>query len=184
MKINSLEVRHKDFFYYFEPITGALLKRSGASSTKKKLELIEKVSNALILNDEPYKLNMPDLNSVSNSYNIKNFKKYAVNLTYATLKSFALGKLYTSFKQPYFENATEAITFYRSCSLIKNQSDLCLPRTLFAASLSKRFKQNGVIFIGVSLPSKSMHAWIIEDGVQPDPFDTMWVNFQPVAILY
>jgi len=41
-----------------------------------------------------------------------------------------------------------------------------------------------VIFIGVFLPSKSMHAWIIEDGIQPDPSDTMWINFQPVAVLY
>lgn len=29
-----------------------------------------------------------------------------------------------------------------------------------------------------------MHAWIVEDGKQPDPFDDMWINFQPVAAIY
>ena len=147
-------------------------------------EFNTKINNALILNAEPYKLKSLDSIYAPDVFNSLKFRKYAENLTYATLKSYALGKLFASFKQPHFDNATEAISFYRSCSFIKNQNDLCLPRTLFAASLSKRFKQNGVIFIGVFLPSTAMHAWIIEDGVQSDPYDTMWVNFQPVAALY
>jgi len=41
-----------------------------------------------------------------------------------------------------------------------------------------------VIFIGVFLPSNTMHAWIIEDGKIVDPYDGIWLNFQPVAALY
>jgi hypothetical protein len=121
--------------------------------------------------------------NISKVYNTKKLINYAANITAVTLKSFALGNLFTSCKLPCFANATEAINFYRNCSFKKNQNELCLPRALFAASLSKRFRENGVIFIGVFLPSTSMHAWIIEDGAQADPLDNMWINFKPVAAL-
>ena len=41
-----------------------------------------------------------------------------------------------------------------------------------------------MIFIGVFLPTKLMHAWIIESGELADQFDDIWINFQPVAAIY
>ena len=97
--------------------------------------------------------------------------------------NFGLGRWFSKLGQPIFKDAGEAIRFFRKYKSGDIQNDLCLPRSLFAASTSKKFKDKGVVFIGVTLPSKSMHAWVIEDGMQPDPYDTMWINFQPVAAI-
>lgn len=63
------------------------------------------------------------------------------------------------------------------------QRTLCLPRALFAIATSKSFKKKGVGFIGVFLPSRKMHAWIIEDNKNPDPYDDVWICYQPVTAI-
>jgi hypothetical protein len=50
--------------------------------------------------------------------------------------------------------------------------------------MSRKFADMGVVLIGVFLPSRSLHAWIIEDGMQPDSSDKQWINFQPVAAVF
>jgi hypothetical protein len=40
------------------------------------------------------------------------------------------------------------------------------------------------LIIGVFLPSRAMHAWIIENHMQPDPQDRSWTSFQPVALIH
>ena len=90
----------------------------------------------------------------------------------------------TKFRIPIFENSNQAIVIFREITKDKNQSDLCLPRSFFAAVTSKKFKESGAVFIGVFLPSTSMHAWVIEDNIQPDFEDNIWFNYQPVAVLH
>ena len=64
------------------------------------------------------------------------------------------------------------------------RADHCLLRSLLVAKTSKSFKKNGVLFIGASIASAEMHAWIIESGTQPDHEDRNWINFQPLLALY
>jgi hypothetical protein len=40
-----------------------------------------------------------------------------------------------------------------------------------------------VVVIGVFLPSRAMHAWTIEGNQMADPYDDIWINYQPVAML-
>jgi len=97
--------------------------------------------------------------------------------------NFWLAWRYASSLEPRFENAREAIEFFNERTSHLNQNALCLPRSLFSAAQSQTFSDNGAILIGVFLPSRSMHAWIIEKGCQPDQGDRVWVNYRPIAAL-
>lgn len=61
---------------------------------------------------------------------------------------------------------------------------LCLQRSFLALKTSKTFKKNGVLFIGASLPTGNMHAWIIEDNYQPDTLDREWIMYEPLLAFY
>jgi hypothetical protein len=62
-------------------------------------------------------------------------------------------------------------------------TESCLQKALTVAKTSKKFKTHGVLFIGAQLPLKNMHAWIIEDGIQPDQADRNWINYLPLLAL-
>lgn len=84
-----------------------------------------------------------------------------------------------------FANAQQAILFYRNIyPSAEEQRRLCLPRAIFAATTSCKFKKNGVMYIGAFLPSTQMHAWVIEDNQQPDMWDNEWICYKPVYMLY
>lgn len=93
-----------------------------------------------------------------------------------------LARMYVRKKYALYTSARDAVEFYRM-NVIGDQDRLCLPRTLFAAKTSARFKEEGVLFIGVFLPARSLHAWIFEDGSIVDERDTIWVNYHPVALI-
>jgi hypothetical protein len=185
MKITKLPIYRDDRSYMFEPFTGLLLERICDDKLNIEPKLSKKVCVSLNLNENPYNLQ-----------NHKEFKTIAIKTSRITTRlyvkllikmckaSFLLTRILTLFKISIYENATEAIIAFREIAPLSIQNDLCLPRALYAAVTSKKFKEKGVLFIGVFLPSKSMHAWIIEDGIQPDPYDAMWINFQPVAAIW
>lgn len=64
-----------------------------------------------------------------------------------------------------------------------DQRVLCLPRSVFVATTSKQFKKSGALFIGVFLPSRHMHAWVIENDINVYRHDHIWTNFTPVSIM-
>ncbi len=97
-------------------------------------------------------------------------------------RQFWLACLSSSLRRPLFENSAEAVSFFRE-TVDGEQSTLCLPRALFAAKTSRAFGADGVIFIGIFLPARSMHAWVIEGDALADPADDIWINYQPVAAL-
>ena len=82
-----------------------------------------------------------------------------------------------------YEDAGSANLAFREITKHKNQRVLCLPRAIFIATTSKRFKQHGAMFIGCFFPSRHMHAWVIEDGMQADVFDNQWTSFTPLVIM-
>ena len=142
-----------------------------------------KVELALNSNNNPYSLsNINEINHEIITSSLLNI--YGINLSKVSVLSFYLAKKYSSLRMKEFENSIQAINYFRSIERLKDQNNLCLPRTLFAASKSKLFKEKGVIFIGIFLPSTNLHAWIIEDGCQPDREDIIWTNYQPIAAIY
>jgi hypothetical protein len=84
-----------------------------------------------------------------------------------------------------FETSFEAMSAIDRIFPGDQNTESCLQRALTVAKVSKKFKSHGVLFIGAQLPLKNMHAWIIEDGIQPDRADRKWINFLPLlAIAY
>jgi hypothetical protein len=97
--------------------------------------------------------------------------------------NFLLAQLYASATYPIFKNSRDAVFFFENHPSGVSQNVLCLSRTLFAAKTSQTFSRFGVILIGAFLPSRLMHAWIIEDGRQVDPYDRIWTQYRPVGAL-
>lgn len=109
---------------------------------------------------------------------------YAKSLVLACRHSFLLARLLALIPLARFDDtATSIAAFQKIFSGKGNQRTLCLPRTLFALTTSRTFKKDGVAFIGVFLPSKKMHAWIIEGNANPDPKDDVWICYRPVAAI-
>ncbi len=184
MKFIGLPIQFKGKLYKIDPYFGLLLEfekyyqNVGINQPEKLIAALKHCNN-------PYSLKQYELHTIN-----RKLVLYKILLTFyfewlikLNNLNFGIGRWFSFFGRPIFEDARQAINFFRNHKPGKIQNDLCLSRSLFAASTSKKFKEKGVVFIGVSLPSKSMHAWVIEDGTQPDPCDYMWINFQPVAAI-
>jgi hypothetical protein len=183
LKIRVLPVSDKDACYFFELFSGLLLSKH-RKSTFQNTKDNSKLNSFLGLNNQPYILSPTP--SENTPFNKENFLIgiYAIFLTKIIKLNFYLGRVFAKLGYRYFSDSKEAVAFFRKHICPSQQNDLCLARTLFAAATSKKFKENGVIFIGVFLPSKSMHAWIIENGAHTDLLDGIWINYQPVAAIY
>ena len=179
----SLPIFIKNSCYFFEPITGSLFVINRESQNKMQKILIPKLAHANEFCTQPYTLTNKHINKLI-VYVSPLAIWYAKLLVWLCKHSFFWGRCFAKIGWSCFATTEEAICAFRQIFPFMQQDELCYPRTLFAASLSKTFKANGCIFIGIFLPSKSMHAWIIEKDTQPDPYDNMWINFQPVAALY
>jgi hypothetical protein len=109
-------------------------------------------------------------------------RKFAESLTRLSRRQFFCTRFYASLRVPLFATAREAILFFRKHAE-GDQEELCLARALFAAKTSRMFAEHGAVVIGVFLPSRAMHAWVIEGDEMADPYDGIWINYQPVAML-
>ena len=181
LKIVSLPVEFNKKSFYFQPFFGLLLWKEKPMKVEKKLNLkiqkhIDQIVNPFILEKESQQFHL------QKKSRILNLKAYL--LTHITFFSFYLGLFFSKFLCLRFNNSAEAIHYYRTYIQPNNQHNLCLARSLFAANSSKEFKKNGAIIIGVFLPSNSLHAWIIENNKIADKIDDIWINYQPVAIIY
>lgn len=185
MKFISLPIKFDEKLYKLNPFFGMLLEFE-KTKQNTNITMPQKLNDALEYCNHPYTLskNAPIIIEKKPVFAQKTLSLYSNMLIKFNTLNFWFGRILSVFGQPVFDNTNQAISFFRNNKSGLIQNDLCLPRSLFAASTSKTFKAKGVIFIGVSLPSNLMHAWIIEDGEQPDPNDTMWINFQPVAAIY
>lgn len=164
------------------PLTGDLLEEP--ASPLPATQLPYKISAALALCDSPYHLNPPPLNQSAVESQEKGL---AVRLSFRLIKICAanlfLARVYSGFRRPMFENAVQSVRFFRSVMPGPTQQGLCLPRALFVAKTSRAFAVSGVVFLGIFLPSRLMHAWVIEDDCQPDCRDEIWTQYRPVAAL-
>lgn len=108
--------------------------------------------------------------------------KFVEKLIRLSQRQFLCARLYASWRVPLFASAREATLFFRKHAN-GDQNELCLARALFAAKTSRRFAEEGAVVIGVFLPSRAMHAWVIEGDDAADPYDGSWINYQPIAML-
>lgn len=187
--IRHLKNIYKNKEYKFSLLMGCLISKEidVLSNKKNKFKSIPpKLSETLKIIEDPFKVKT-SFHSTSSEF--KDLKKrgrlivYARFLIYLQKKFPTLLLLFAHLRFKIFEDSDRAIEFFRQVHP-ENQKILCLSRSIFAASTSKKFKKNGGLFIGIFHPSKHMHAWIIEDSHNPCKFDNIWTNYSPlVAIL-
>jgi len=183
MRFYDIALYYEDNFYYFNKILGILLFRNRCDETKcfKLTTEIVKTNYQLILN--PYLIESCD--------KIMGIKKipyrariYAKLIVLISRYSFYMACVLTMIPIIKFPSSQYAVEIFNKiyASPIQ-QRVLCLSSTLFIIATSKSFKKNGTAFIGVFLPSKKMHAWVIENGCNPDSSDEIWLSYQPVVAI-
>lgn len=185
--LHHLTCLHEEKHFHISGLTGALhaLTIPAAAAPRLPKDSPVKLEFSLALCDAPYLL--APLHPANESADAAGGKgDYRATLASRAIwlcrRQFYLARLWASFRQPCFDTAAEAIRFFRD-HVTGDQSTLCLPRALFAAKTSRRFVADGVLFIGVFLPARSLHAWVIEGGSLADPCDDAWINYRPVAAL-
>lgn len=183
MKFIAIPLVHNDNFYFFNKLLGILLFRKnyiekiGFNLTPE----LAKLNYQLILN--PYLIESCD--KIVEIQKIPSVAKiYAKLLVFTSKYSFYTACILTKVPIIKFSSSRYAIDIFNKIySDPLQQRTLCLPRTLFVIATSKSFKKNGTAFIGVFLPSRKMHAWVIESGCNPDSLDEIWLSYQPVVAI-
>jgi len=186
MRFDSVPCCHNGISYELGSCFGSLrvVTASKACRIAMQPKRPRKVEEALALCNHPY-----NLRAVGTGQNTETTQQAAGSAPKSSRRliqlcgaQFFLARMYAAWASPLFASAREATVFFRT-NAAGDQSQLCLARALFAAKTSRRFRGEGVVLIGVFLPARSLHAWIIESGEIADPFDDIWINYRPVAIL-
>jgi hypothetical protein len=186
MKVAVLPFRDKEHYLYISPFNGKLYKVDNDVFRKHNID--EKLKIAIDATENPY--SFETLKAEDNSMHFEEFKlKKLEGFQNFLLKignqHFFLSRLYAGFRNIMFDNSVEAFDAISKLEKqIKNKNELCLQRSLLVMKTSKEFKKSGILFIGASFPSGKMHAWIIEDGKQPDRLDRNWIMYRPLLALY
>ena len=165
------------------PWSGALLVGPNSDYSPRSIR-IQKLQKALDFCDNPYFMSPSGIDSKESLNRLPRESRKAERLISLCRLNFFLARQYAALSTPIFPDCREAVGFFHNSTPKSDRSSLCLPRSLFAAKTSQAFKDKGVIFIGTFLPSRHMHAWVIEDGEQPDPYDKIWHLYKPVAAIY
>jgi len=166
------------------PFSGELLKFEEKDLHLFTGQVSSKVSKALALCDKPYCLIPKNRILITENPEIKinELNKIFSRLLKLGNNKFFMSRIYASIAANIFENSLQAMSAINSLEygLTENR---CLQKCLAVAKTSKSFKKSGVIFIGAQIPLKEMHAWIIEDEIQPDLEDRSWINFSPLMAI-
>jgi hypothetical protein len=183
MNFTILSYEFEDSHYFISPFTGNLMV---SKSKIHKPNLNQQISNAIWLNDNPY--NLTSLSSYSDiaisQTNMQKLMAYNKKLMWLGNKRFLISCIYSRLRIPIFENTVDAFDYISNINIHQeNKGKICLQRSLLAAKTSKSFKKNGTLFIGAQFPTGIMHAWIIENGIQPDRQDREWIMYKPLLAI-
>lgn len=182
----SLPIQFRGYWWCINPWTGNLVRFEDNPKTNGKTQREIQVLDALTRCDDPFLCGWESTCSevCLNASELKQLESMHRRLLRIGNRRFLLSLVYASFLNPLFDTTRDAIS---SISYLpaqrKNRTKLCLQRTLLAAKTSRSFAKQGVLFIGAHLETYEMHAWIIEDGMQPDYEDREWINYQPLLAL-
>jgi hypothetical protein len=180
MKHFAFIPKFRDQFYIHSRLDGNLYVSANKRSIDKRVP--DKVKEAIKLCNNPYEF--PPLREFG-CYQSKihaESDKFAKRLIDLCKFNFWVATQYATLKGAIHTDSCEAVATFRN--VVSDQKSLCLPRALYAAKTSKHFSESGVIMIGAALPSRSMHAWVIEKGELADNQDREWLHHLPVAALY
>lgn len=160
--------------YAFNPYVGVLLCYDCQSDTIEgtHVEAFKFVENPYLLKRQT--------NTVAKKSPTLFIRLYAYILDFICKHLFFLINLLLYIHIPLYKDAREANFIFYKIFPHEKQKQLCMARAVFIATLSKRFKLHGTMFIGVFLPTTQMHAWVIEDGMLADIYDTIWIQYNPV----
>ena len=137
--------------------------------------LPEEITKAFLVYQRRVKSNEVKISSIS--------KIYAHFLVWAARYCYPLIYLLSHLRLNIYDDAQQASWVFQQCIKGKQQKLLCLSRSIFIATTSKRFKEHGTMYIGIFLPSRNMHAWVIEDNLQTDEWDNYWILYQPLIMM-
>ena len=185
----KLPVEAEERFFLLSSFSGALSEFARPFPSRDLSSFLpRKIQNASDRCTDPYLLSNRSHETQTDSRlsTTPELQKRAIRLARKLIRlsrsQFLCARLYASCRTPLFASAREAILFFRQHAE-GDQEELCLARALFAAKTSRRFPGDGAVVIGVFLPSRAMHAWVIEGDELADPYDGIWINYQPVAML-
>ena len=168
--------------YGLDGVTGSLFQRP--AGLRRMQSYPQKITVALEQCNDPFLLSQIDVGQrIGGRPGDERLKVVLRRMIALCEKSFLMGRLYASARLSVFEDAGQAISWFNAHTPNNLQEELCLPRAMFAAKTSACFPSEGVVFIGTLLPTSQMHAWVIENGRQPDVQDRHWVTYRPVASL-
>lgn len=182
LKSFKLPVNLFGFSWVICPLTGNLVKAEENVLTRRNESIPEKIERALFYCNEPFDLRSFSENS---SESLTEFQRNSLNKIHNRLlclgnSKFLMSILYAGYSKHIFDNSVQAMTALSALPEHSTQGR-CLQKALATAKTSKSFKNDGVLFIGAHLPTGIMHAWIIENDIQPDFLDRSWVNYRPLV---
>ncbi len=188
-RVTHFPIRHPLLSFQISGLFGTLFSfREDHSTLQPPRGVALKIRNASELCSNPYLLSAPTevTQQPTSTPLTPEAEKWAIRflerLIWLSRRQFLCTRFYASWRVPLFATAREAIVFFRQHAE-GDQEELCLARALFAAKTSRMFADHGAVVIGVFLPSRAMHAWVIEGDEMADPYDGIWINYQPVAML-
>jgi hypothetical protein len=170
-------------WWYISPWTGNLIKTSEKPFAKK---IPVRISSALDSCLNPFDCEWNPFHkrvSVSDKNNII-INKVNERLFLLGNSRFLLSVIYSHFTVPIFKCTQDAFSHIAEIPGHKDMiADRCFQRSLLAAKISQSFQQKGVLFVGSEISSGEMHAWIIEENMQPDLEDRSWINYRPLLAI-
>jgi hypothetical protein len=172
--------------WFISPWSGSLFRSTLNSHRTEPENLLPKVRDALQICNEPYSCKWsPDIDQGHSEIKQNNQLTWLAKIfCFLGNKRFLFATCLAGYNIGLFKTTRQA---FDSISVLPGLSwadDRCLQRSLLAAMTSKSFVHSGVLFIGAELSTGEMHAWIIDNGEQPDSEDRSWINFRPLLALY
>lgn len=176
------------YTWFISPYSGSLIRERRARTTTRS-SLPDKVAQAMSYCTNPYLCESDETSEKENlAIDERVFKR--LNHLHRILvhlgnRRFFLARHYANYCKFMFGTTADSMRAIARIGLQKEEKgSLCLQRTLLAVKTAKSFQDSGVLFIGAFLPTTNMHAWIIENGAQPDPQDREWILYRPLLALY
>lgn len=179
MSYQSLNTTFKGRRYRYNALFGWLI---GCKKRPKAYVCLNaKTSGQLEYVDNPYLIPVGNLPQKDVTYGYL-IRRYALLLIWLHSHFYIGLWILSHFRFPIFDNAVVSCDVF--CDIHpQNQHLLCLPRSVFAATTSKSFRKCGIMVIGAFLPSRRMHAWIMENGRNAWRRDVNWINYTPIAVM-
>ncbi len=172
--------------YSFSPFFGWLRSKKviywGIDSSPLKVDsALEKLKNNLACINDPYKASKPSV-SYCKKINIL-IRLYGLLLIWCSRNCYPILYLLSYLRLSLYDSGEDANNVF--CIIHPAKQDiLCLSRSVFIATTSRRFKSEGILVIGAMLPSHSLHAWVMENGKNVCKTDVYWTNYRPLAFMY